>query len=89
MSISKFYIPFVFLAFLSCGEFEEKSSSMNDTVDVSVHQNINIELENTIFSIPSPVQIAMELSDSNSSFSQYCYTKPKNLKTTVQVLINL
>ena len=71
MSISKYYIPFVFLAFLSCGEFEEKSSSMDDTADVSAdqNQNINIELENTIFSIPSPLQIAMELSDSNSSFS--------------------
>ena len=71
MSISKYYIPFVFLALLSCGEFEEKSSSMDDTPKVSVdqNQNINIELENAIFSIPSPVQIAMELSDSNSSFS--------------------
>ena len=46
---------------------------MDDTADVSVdqNQNINIELENTIFSIPSPVQIAMELSDSNSSFHQH------------------
>ena len=70
MSISKYYIPFVFLTLLSCGEFEEKSSSMDDTPEVSVdqNQNINIELENTIFSIPSPLQIAMELSDSNSSF---------------------
>ncbi|MAL20945.1 MAG: hypothetical protein CL826_00945, partial [Crocinitomicaceae bacterium] len=71
MSISKYYIPFVFLTLLSCGEFEEKSSSMDDTTEVSVdqNQNINIELKKTIFSIPSPIQIAMELSDSNSSFS--------------------
>ncbi len=64
-------MPFVFLALLSCGEFEEKSSSMDDTPEESVdqNQNINIELENTIFSIPSPVQIALELGNSNHTHS--------------------
>ena len=45
MSISKYYIPFVFLTLLSCGEFEEKSSSMDDTPEVSVDQNQNINIE--------------------------------------------
>ena len=78
MSISKYYIPFVFLALLSCGEFKEKSSSLEDTAEAPVNQdqNINIELENTIFSIPSPVQIAMELSDSNRSFSSSLLHNP-------------
>jgi hypothetical protein len=56
----------------SCGEFEEKTvetSTEKEQVDINPEEKINLEIGNSFFSIPSPVQIALDLEKGNQPFS--------------------
>lgn len=67
-------IYFVLTIFLltSCGDFEEKTtgiSSEKEQVSINPKEKINLEIGNNFFSIPSPVQIALDLEKGNQPFS--------------------
>ena len=72
--MKKKYYLFIFLglSILSCGEFEEKNPAPveNQQDDLKADEKINVDVDHTIFSIPSPVQIAMDLHDSEKGFSK-------------------
>ena len=72
--MKKYYYLFIFLGFsiISCGEFEEKkSTSVESKLDaIKADEKINVDVDHTIFSIPSPVQITMDLYDSEKGFSK-------------------
>jgi hypothetical protein len=74
MRYQSIYIVFLFLTITSCGDFKEKpaedtSNSEKEIVSIDPEEKINLELGNSFFSIPSPVQIAMDLEESNQPFS--------------------
>ena len=66
------YIVLTIFLLSSCGDFEEKTtgtSSEKEQVSINPEEKINLEIGNNFFSIPSPVQIALDLEKGNQPFS--------------------
>ena len=66
------YIVLTIFLLTSCGDFEEKTtgiSSEKEQVSINPEEKINLEIGNNFFSIPSPVQIALDLEKGNQAFS--------------------
>ena len=83
MRYHSIYIVFIFFIFTSCGDFKEKSSTEKSTEDTEIvsidpEEKINLELGNSFFSIPSPVQIAMDLEMNGNPFSAELLHNPEN-----------
>lgn len=71
MKYQSIYIVFLILILSACGDFKEKPSEEKPTIEkvkVDPGKKINLELGNSFFSIPSPVQIALDLEKSNQPF---------------------
>ena len=79
------YIVFLIVFVSSCGDFEEKKLSKEPKeikiVDINTDKNISLELGNSFFSIPSPVQIAMDLQEGNKPFSPQLLHDPETLES--------
>ena len=75
MKFQSIYIIILLFVFTSCGDFKDKSEDQSqvdnskEIVSISPEEKINLELGNSFFSIPSPVQIAMDLEANNSPFN--------------------
>jgi hypothetical protein len=83
MRYQSIYIVFLLFTFISCGDFKEKSATENPTeekeiVSINPDEKINLELGNSFFSIPSPVQIAMDLEINGSPFSAELLHNPES-----------
>jgi len=71
-SIHFFLYLAIVLSCFSCGEFQEDENapSFEEITNVLLDSNesINLEMGNTIFSMPSPIQLVLELKDNNDGF---------------------
>lgn len=68
----------------SCGDFEEQTSDNNTATEEEVFNpetKISLDVGHTIFSIPSPVQIALDLEDSDKPFSSELLHDPEAFET--------
>ncbi len=83
MRYQSIYIVFLLFSFTSCGDFKEKSSSEKNSeekeiVSIDPEEKINLELGNSFFSIPSPVQIAMDLEMNGNPFQAELLHDPES-----------
>tara|TARA_B100001093_G_C26834079_1_gene1017535 strand:- start:247 stop:1137 length:891 start_codon:yes stop_codon:yes gene_type:complete len=83
MRYRSIYIVFLIVFVSSCGDFEEKPSdnqTETEKLEINPGEKISLEVGNSFFSIPSPVQIAMELQDGGKPFNPELLHNPESLE---------
>ncbi len=74
-------IPFFLtgILFFSCGDGDSDSKNVIDTDVLDSKSSLNTEFDGKIFSIPSPIQMALLLKEINAPFNQDLINDTKNL----------
>ena len=84
MRYRSIYIVFLIVFISSCGDFEEKQSESTIETkkqEINPDEKISLELGNSFFSIPSPVQIAMELQEGGKTFNPELLHDPESIES--------
>ncbi len=84
MRYQSIYIVFLIVFVTSCGDFEEKSSETppeTKKLEINPDEKISLELGNSFFSIPSPVQIAIELQEVGKAFNPELLHDPESVES--------